>query len=1028
MEKISLGLDIGVNSIGWALIMFNGPAKSKIIDMGVHIFSESVEGDIEKGNQSPKNALRRDKRMIRRQLDRKRRRRARVMSILKDAGLFPNERDMASAIFDIDSTFLKNSSIEGVTKQTLAHVIPYALRKKSLDEKLSPHQLGRIFYHLAHQRGFQSSRKKQSDEETGIVKPAITGLYKEMHDAGARTLGEYFAGLNPEQSRIRGRYTHREMFKDEFEKIWQAQKEFHPSILTDDLHKHLHNALFYQRPLKSQSHLIGKCQLEPEERRCPLYRMEAQRFRIWQRINDMKVVSPDGTEETLTPDQKRDVFILLDASERVSCAEIRKLIGFKRKGSKLNFETDGERYIKGNTTNAKLLDLFGTQWTTFSQKAKDKILHDFISIEKEKTLKNRAKNIWKLNEEQVAKLENIYLEDDYLALSLKAINKLLPDMKAGVSYSTCIKQHYDAFSNTGKTFDLLPPLQLCCEPIRNPVVERSLTFTRKVVNAVISKYGKPDVIRIELARDLKRSRKEKQRRIREITQREKSREQLKNKLISDGIKPTRSNILKLELAEECGRIDPYTGTDSIGMEDLFGPYPKYDIEHIIPYSISLDDSFVNKTLCDADVNRREKRNKTPFQAFSEEEDRYEMMLQRIEINFTGRAKNEKLRRFKLKDLSEFDDFSSRHLNDTRYTSKQAMEYIALLFGGVIDETHKRRIEAVSGPVTAHVRRWYQMCGLLGPGEKTRDDHRHHAIDALAIALTDTNTIQALANASKTMKDVNRIAFGDDAEPWKNFIPELKKKLADISAVHHNSRKVRGKLHEDTIYSDKGNNRIHISRELYKLKANEVPKIVDKDVKSAVESALKTCNISDPTKAFITKENLPRHKNGTIIRRATIEANLTTIKVAEGKRSRSVKLGNNHHAEVFALLDNAGNEIKWDFKVVSMYEAYKRKEQSKKDPSVSVIQQGHGENTRYKFTLHCGDLIELDTENGGREVYIVRTIPQSKQIIFVELNEARKQKEIKADKKWFSTMPDGLRKKHAKKVTQTPFGEFRTAND
>ena len=173
---------------------------------------------------------------MRRQYDRRRRRMAKIRNLLQKAGLLPKDKDFAKAILKLDAqALIMLGKTKGINKQTLAHVAPYALRGRALDAKLDPYFLGRAFYHLSQRRGFLSNRKEKikggDKDEAGVVKPAIEQLANEMKNAKARTLGEYFAGIDPEASRIRERYTHREMYLAEFDAIWKKQQKFHPEIL-----------------------------------------------------------------------------------------------------------------------------------------------------------------------------------------------------------------------------------------------------------------------------------------------------------------------------------------------------------------------------------------------------------------------------------------------------------------------------------------------------------------------------------------------------------------------------------------------------------------------------------------------------------------------------------------------------------------------------------------------------------------------------------------------------------------------------
>ena len=307
-----LGLDIGSNSIGWTI---TDESKGEIVDTGVRVFEAAVEGDIESGSDESHAKARRDARQIRRQLWRRAHRKRKLLLILQQHGLLP-QGNIGEITASIDKRHIPP---EGRDDARVAHRVPYILRARALDEKLEPDELGRILYHLCQRRGFKSNRKAGMDEkESKTVGKGISELGGKMEEAGARTLGEYFSTLDPEEERIRGRYTSRKMYEDEFDAIWEAQRRHYPHILTDNLKRRIYNALFYQRPLKSQAHLIGKCELETDEPRAPWALLIAQRFRLLQRLNDARIQGPDGKPRPLTDEQRRKLLPALEGKETVS--------------------------------------------------------------------------------------------------------------------------------------------------------------------------------------------------------------------------------------------------------------------------------------------------------------------------------------------------------------------------------------------------------------------------------------------------------------------------------------------------------------------------------------------------------------------------------------------------------------------------------------------------------------------------------------------------------------------------------------
>ena len=373
-----LGLDLGVQSVGWAVIDPDEQDRPcKIRATGVRCFGSGVgsEREIEMGRDESGSANRRECRQHRRQLWRRARRQKALFRLLQESGLLPSgpaqtPQQRHSLLLDLDAHLMAE---HGKASDRIArHVLPYRLRAEALDKALSPHALGRALYHLGQRRGFLSNRKAKKDsEEEGVVKAGIVELYESMTQASSRTVGEYFAGLDPEEERIRGRWTARKMYLDEFEAIWSAQVPHH-EVLTDQLKSRIHRVIFRQRPLKSQKGLIGKCSLERGQRRTLMASLDAQRFRYWQKINDLEITDPYGEIHELTDQQRATLEGAFEKREEITFAGIRKLLGLKKpRGAEnnyfLNLEAGGEKRLIGNRTAARMSKVLGKQWAEMGE-------------------------------------------------------------------------------------------------------------------------------------------------------------------------------------------------------------------------------------------------------------------------------------------------------------------------------------------------------------------------------------------------------------------------------------------------------------------------------------------------------------------------------------------------------------------------------------------------------------------------------------------------------------------------------------
>ena len=243
MQETTLGLDVGTASIGWALVDEN---TAQIVATGVRVFPEGVDRD-QQGGEKSKTQTRRDARGGRRQLLRRRRRKHRLRDLLTQGALLPGDR--------------------GELEELLAQN-PYPLRGRALDEKLEPYQIGRVLIHLNQRRGFLSNRKtdRARAKETKGMLAEISDLATAIDDAHCRTLGEYLAGLDgrfthrwsSDGERVRHRHTRRDMFETEFDAIWAAQQQHHPSLCTAALGEQIRRVIFFQRKMYWPKSVVGR--------------------------------------------------------------------------------------------------------------------------------------------------------------------------------------------------------------------------------------------------------------------------------------------------------------------------------------------------------------------------------------------------------------------------------------------------------------------------------------------------------------------------------------------------------------------------------------------------------------------------------------------------------------------------------------------------------------------------------------------------------------------------------------------------
>ena len=777
-----LGLDIGARSVGWALLEKQGDEWKRIVRAGVRVFEAGTEGDIESGRDKSRGATRRIKRLARRQIRRRRQRARALYRALAEAGLLPGISPQPGSpmslliqqqINALDAQFRARYAAE-----TGVHQLPYLLRARALDHPLEPFELGRVIYHLGQRRGFRSNRKAESrkagagdeskaNEDRGKVYEGIDSLRTAMQQAGARTLGEYFSRLNPAEKRIRGRYTHRSMYEQEFDAIWTAQKAHHPA-LTREFKDRISDILFRQRPLQDKEEFVGECSWLPGEKRAPVWSLEFQRYRIWATLNHLRITGNRSAPRPLSPEERALLFTSLDAAEKLTIAQAKKALGLRRTAG-FTLEEGGENHLPGNKVGAKFHAILGNRWTSLPPEKQNELVTVVARASTDEELEEALQRDWGLDGEMSRRIvREIVLPSGYALLSLRAIREVMPFLQQGYSVQEARQKAGIPLERQVPVHPLLPPLADSGVAVFNPAVKRTLTELRKVVNAIIRHYGKPDEIHIETARELRKSREERAEDSKRMRGREREREAVRDQIHKEiGIpldQISREDVLKGLLYRECEGMCPYCGQSLGGFASLFGGNSPVQIEHIIPFSRSLDNSFVNLTLAHVSDNA-EKGNRTPWEAYGHDPGKWEQILQRVGA-FKGSYAKAKLNRFKMDEQAVADllqQFSSRHLNDTRAAAVAAARYLALLYGGETVDG-KRKILKPTGQVTAYLREVWGLNGLIpsihreaaGAEEsddgrtirKSRDDHRHHAIDAVAVALCDQGTIQMLSEANR----------------------------------------------------------------------------------------------------------------------------------------------------------------------------------------------------------------------------------------------------------------------------------------
>jgi CRISPR-associated endonuclease Csn1 len=940
MKKRTLGLDLGPNSIGWALVEESSDEKSgKLIDMGVRVFTEGLDA-FDTAKESSRNEQRRVARGMRRQTARRRKRRKAITQALTSVGLWPASNDQ---------------------REILIQQSPYELRAKAVSgTKLEPFEIGRTLLHLAKRRGFLSNRKTDAagKEAEGLLHEIQENETKRVQ-SGHPTLGSWLNEkhqsqdhkIRREDDHVRRRHLARKQYQHEFDTIWKSQSKFHPHLLTDALRWGklgptefpckpiprngqpesplelfgIEGLLFFQRKMYWPTEVIGRCELEPKKRRCPIADRRFQRCRIWQELNNLRYIDPDnGKEFQLSVPQRQLLFAKLWETDKLELSKLRKALGFLET-VKFNFERGERSSLKGNATDFAARKAWGKDWNHLDEDLKDEIIEALTNPNlDDREFSQLASEKWKFNNEQISKLMKINLPSGYGSLSLKAIKKLLPHLEKGLTYSLQNEAN-SAIHAAGylrrdqikrRIYDFLPSPQVERKTpigdIPNPVVKRTLTEVRKLVNAIIREYGKPDEVHIEMARNLKMGAKKRKEITKENGDRAKKRESIADTLSEHAVLRSRENILRYQLWEEQNHQCLYSGK-TISIAQLLGEGGGVEIDHILPRSRTLDDSQTNKVLCYRDSNQA-KGNRTPHEWLaSSKPDQFDEIIQRANILLrSGKLPYAKYKKLLQKEVNT-DEFVSRQLVDTAYITKVTGEYLRCLFES------DQQILGLKGALTAELRwQWgletileqlpdspaWSTKDQLRPGQKNRADHRHHAIDAVVIALTNRSRLQSLA---KAMSDTTNQRQGElMAEPWEGFRESIMERVSKVWVSHRVERKVSGPLHEETQYGKTDQSDKWVTRKpIDSLKTTEIPNIRDPFIRDLVIAKLKDVGIDVGRNTQVDAKRLKevladlRMPSGVPIRKVRLLKSDKTIRpIRKNKCETYVKPGSTHHLSIF----------------------------------------------------------------------------------------------------------------------------------
>lgn len=993
-EQLILGLDLGPTSIGWALIRqrFNKPLTdepvycegSEIVDIGVRIF-EAGKDAFDTAKESSRCETRRTARGIRRRFRRLKHRKELLRNLFNSLGI-------------------KTDNFE---KDALD---PYILRAKGLDQPLSVTEFARCLCQMCNHRGFKSNRKEGTKEnDNSDMLDGARELERRMSETKARTVGEFFGRLRmaDDHTNVRnkaGNYNClvlRKLLEKEFDTLWKAQAQLHAKdaywkkTFSENIKKQIHWIIFYQRPMYWRKDVIGYCELELDQRRAPRADRRAQEFRILQELNNLAWIDEEsGTEVQLRskPVLWKRLYDKLLSSKEASFDQIRKLFGFTETVA-FNLEKVGRKALKGMETDAILAGkkYFGKDWRAKSDEEKNEIVQIIIerplailgentfatpknnnleqTMSDDEFIKYAMEN-WGVSQEVAEELCKNPLPTGYGRLSVKALEKLIPALRNRKVYmandesdSALHEAGYirrDEKQRPGS--DTIP---MITQWTSNPVVNRVAAETRRVFNDIVKVYGKPDVVRIELLREVKLNKVKRNEALRKQMENTKAREAAKEELEKNGIKPTYDAILRYRLWQQQNHVCVYSG-EPISFVQLFSG--EVDIDHILPISRSMDDSQMNKVVCFSSENRAKGQN-TPVEWLKDgNPEKFNQVVSRVrEFPYKKRI------RFTQTELD--NDFTHKQENDAKYASR----YISQMIEQTYPNDGKRYVFATKGTYTYLARHKWGLDSVLNnqedflsnnmtPSDKNRNDHRHHSVDALVIALIDGRMLNYMGRLFSQVDKKRNQTFG---LPWASFRQDAAGKINGIIVSHRPKLRTRGSLHNDSNYGPvflKNQPRIEenrnkeqyvIRKSLLDLSQDDVNNIRDPHIRRMVQERIEEALIKagysrkvkkspkgqdvESYKFDITKEKFsalmketfggenalrfrPSDKTSTPINKVRILINHKATVPIRNENSNDknvvyVQPGNTHHIEVFERIDEKGN-VKRELEFYSALEVNK----------------------------------------------------------------------------------------------------------
>ncbi len=978
-QAIFLGIDLGIGSCGWALA-----TENSVLALGARTF-DVPETD---KTRTPTNQLRRTARGMRRVTNRRRQRMNLVRELLVRHGLLNDDgKDaLAGGGDDLDPTSKRQEALAHRPADRSDSCNPWKIRAEGLDRPLSRGELARALGHIAKHRGFRSNAKRDRGENAPQESSKMLAAVAKNQEALAqwRTVGELFWKSPEYRDRKRNRdndYSRSILRADleaEVRTLLRRQRDMGNQAASAELEQDFITAAFFQRPLADSEDKVGFCPFEPAERRAPKHSPSFELFRLLARLTSIRV-----GERNLTPEELSAAVRDFGSQQGMTFKRLRNILGLPAderfqgipadEEGKRDVATRAGKTAPGSAALREVLSEAGWRSLRMTPEVLDQVAAVLAFRDDADHIRTGLEELGLAPPTLAALLRGV--ENGKFGgfkkaghISAKACRALIPYLMQGLVYSeACKAAGYDHSRQT----------ETDLEAIANPIARKSLTEAIKQIRAIVNAYRKPTHIHVELARDVGKSLEERLEIEAGIEKRNKDKDRLRLQFVETVGREAAGpeDLLRFELWKEqngrCLYTDEAIPPDAIASTDN-----RIQIDHILPWSRSGDDSFVNKTLSWAKANQ-DKKGRTPFEWFGDDDKRWEAFTDAVEgcRSMKGRKK----RNFLLKNAGVLDEkFRSRNINDTRFASRLLLNILKATYPGVI-------VAARPGPLTDRLRRAWGIQSLKKTSDGKRlDDDRHHALDAVIVALTSQSVLQRLTKlfqeAERRGLPTNWHGIGHLAQmfretgglpadfialeqPWPGFRTEVAEALQNVTVSRAERCRARGEAHAATIRQVRERaeqNVVYERKPVDSLTEKDLGRIKDAERNAAVVTALREWVAKGKP-----KDAPPLSPKGDLIRKVRL---MTNKKVDVEVRGGAAERGEMTRVDVFRKYNMKG---KAEYFLVPIYphQVFNQKDWLQPPNQAVVAYKSEDEwpmlDSSYEFmwSVHPFSWIEVEKSNG-----------------------------------------------------------------